>query len=215
MWSIHKDKIILIGILSLAFLLRFHNLGYAEFSGDEAVVVAKALGIVRAGSYFRKTPFLDDEVNFWTLSIIFKHHHPPMEITAHIPLLVFFGVTEFVARIPYLFSGVISVVIFYKIAKELYGTIAANLAATFATVNGYFIAFSRHVQFEGLFLLFSLLTVYYSVKFYKSNALKDSGLAAFFFGLTLLSHHFGIFMVIPLLYVIFQKRMRTLWKLKI
>ena len=45
MWSINKDKIILIGILILAFLLRFYNLGYAEFTGDEAIVVAKALGI--------------------------------------------------------------------------------------------------------------------------------------------------------------------------
>ena len=97
-----------------------------------------------------------------------------MEITAHIPILVFFGVTEFVARIPYLFSGVISVLLFYKIAEELYGTPAAHLAAILATINGYFIAFSRHVQFMGLFLLFSLLTAYYSVKYYKSNALKDS-----------------------------------------
>ena len=205
MWSINKNKMILIGILILAFLLRFHNLGYAEFTGDEAIVVAKSLGIVRAGSYFRKTPFLDKEVNFWTLNIILKHHHPPMEITAHIPLLVFFGVTEFVARIPYLFSGVISVLLFYKIAEELYGTTTAHLAATFASINGYFIAFSRHVQFMSLFLLFSLLTAYYSVKYYKSNDLKDSGLAAFFLGLTLLSHHFGIFMVIPLLYIIVKK----------
>lgn len=205
MRSFNKDKTILIGILILAFLLRFHNLGYAEFTGDEAIVVAKALGIVRAGSYFRKTPFLDDEVNFWTLSIILRHHHPPLEITAHIPILVFFGVTEFVARIPYLLSGVISVIIIFKIAEELYGTTTAHIAATLAAINGYFIAFSRHVQFMILFLLFSLFTAYYTVKYYKSNALKDSGLAAFFFGMTLLSHHFGIFMVIPLLYVLIQK----------
>ena len=205
MWSINKDKILLIGILSLAFLLRFYNLGYAEFTGDEAIVVAKALGIVRAGSYFRKTPFFDEEVNFWTLSIILRHHHPPMEIIAHIPVLAFFGVTEFVARIPYLFSGVISVIIFYKISKELFGTLSGHVAAFLAAITGYFIAFSRHAQWFGLFLLFSLLTAYYSIKFYKTNALKDSGLAAFFLSLVLLSHHFGIFMVVPQIYLIIQK----------
>lgn len=205
MRTINKDKIILIGILSLAFFLRFYNIDYSDFTGDEAIVVAKALGIVRAGSYYRRTPFLDDVVNFWTLSIILKHHHPPMEITAHIPVLVFFGVTEFVARMPYLFSGVISVLIFYKIAKELFGTMEGHIAALLSAITGYFIAFSRHVQFEGLFLLFSLFTAYYSIKFYQSNALKDSGFAAFFFSMTLLSHHFAIFFAFPLIYLLFQK----------
>ncbi len=205
MWTINKNKSILIAILILAFFLRFYNIGYSEFTGDEVLVVAKALGIVRAADY-RRTPFLDDVVNFWTLSIILRHHHPPMEITAHIPVLVFFGVTEFVARIPYLFSGVVSVLIFHKIAKELFGTMEGQIAALLAAITGYFIAFSRHVQWFGLFLLFSLLTAYYSIKFYKTNALKDSGFAALFFGLTLLSHHVGIFMAIPLIYLILQKR---------
>jgi 4-amino-4-deoxy-L-arabinose transferase-like glycosyltransferase len=205
MWSINKDKAILIGILGLAFFLRFYNIGYSEFTGDEALVMAKALGIVRAGSYYRKTPFLDEAVNFWTLSIILRHHHPLLEITAHIPFLVLFGVTEFVARIPYLLSGLISVLLFYKIAKELFGTIEGHISALLSAITGFFIAYSRYVQFFGIFLLFSLLTAYYAIKFYKTNSLKDSGFAAFFFGLTLLSHHFGIFMAIPLVYLILQR----------
>ncbi|MFX1519425.1 MAG: hypothetical protein ACFFCD_05850 [Promethearchaeota archaeon] len=48
MWTINKNKLILIAILIFAFFLRFHNISYSEFTGDEALVVAKALGAVRA-----------------------------------------------------------------------------------------------------------------------------------------------------------------------
>ncbi|MFW9973608.1 MAG: ArnT family glycosyltransferase, partial [Candidatus Odinarchaeota archaeon] len=113
--------------------------------------------------------------------------------------------TEATARLPYLFAGTITVAIFYKITKELFGTFAGHIAAALASVTGQLIAFSRHVQFFGLFLLFSLLAAYYSIKFNKSSALKDSGFAAFFFGLTLLSHHVAIFMGIPLIYLISKK----------
>ncbi len=144
---------ILLLVLSAAF--RFMHLGTAEFQGDETRAMFLASGL-SAG----------DE------GILFLHRKGPAEVLLAAPALLLLGHSnEAAARFPFAFAGTIVVLAAYALARRLWeqDDIAATLAASFASCDGFLFAFSRIVQYQSILVLL-LIAAFLSLSLLKSSA---------------------------------------------
>ncbi len=166
---INKNKLLLI-ILFVAGILRFTNLGYSDYQGDEI----KALYLPENGQSF--SSFLLDQrkgpMQFF-VTYLLKFADPTYD-------------NQFLMRLPFALAGFLSVFFFFKLLEKHFGEKIAFYASFFLATNGFFIAFSRIVQYQCFTILFAILALY---------CLSQKKI---FFGLTfwafsLLSHYDGVF----------------------
>ncbi len=159
-------KYFLISILLLAALLRFYKLGSNPPSlyWDEASLGYNAYSILKTGhdehgKFMPKTNFA-----------AFGDYKPPLYIYTAVPSIAIFGPNEFGIRFPSAFFGVLTVMLAYLIAKELFDDEnTALISSLFLAISPWHIQLSR-AAFEGnLALFFSSLGILFFIKFAKSK----------------------------------------------
>jgi len=183
----HLARIIpLLIVLLLAALFRFAYLGYSEFQGDEIKALMPA---ARA---------LQGQPN----ALFEDRKKGPGEIL--LPMMVWRmtgTLDETTARLPFAAAGLLMVLTTYLIGREMAGKHAGLMAAMLLALNGFFVAFSRIVQYQSVVIWMSALAILCAWQWRASFQARWAMLAGIFLGTGLLSHYDTILVAPVVAYV--------------
>ena len=127
----------------LTVALRAINLGYSEFQGDEGIIMVRAASAIEG----------DDET-------LFYHQKGPVEVLIPLAGWRLCGeIDELWARLPFAWIGVLGVAALAHLGSRWFGRTAGLVAGALLAINGFHIAFSRIVQYQGWVVLMSLLSL--------------------------------------------------------
>jgi hypothetical protein len=180
-----KYKAELIGLLIVltGAFFRLYFLGVSDFQHDE----------VGAQN------FIFDQQNFIGF-LLSRSIGAGQFIIAYLANLLFYGshyVTFFV-RLPFAIAGIVSVCLAYAIMRKNFNIASATVSALLFAFSGFFIAFSRLVQYQSFLILICLACVL--ILFNKFDNLSDRN--AVFMGILLglagLFHYDAATLIIPL-----------------
>lgn len=169
-------KAAVIALFLLAGVLRFVNLGYSDYQGDEI----KAL-------------YNPKEAN--SVKFFLDQRKGPAQflVTASLKELSNGYKDRLLVRLPFALAGFGSVVVFYFLIKGLFNQKIAFYSSIFIATNGFFIAFSRIVQYQSLVIFFGLLAVYLVFKYTTSLQPRYLFVGTICWGVSILSHYDGVF----------------------
>jgi 4-amino-4-deoxy-L-arabinose transferase-like glycosyltransferase len=170
---------LLVAVL-IAAGLRFVNLDYSEFQGDEAKVMVRAALALEG-----------DE------SIVFQHKKGPAQLTVVMPGWRLAGVTnEWMARLPFAWASVLGVVAMFLCGLRLGRPHAGGMAACLLAIEGYHVGFGRIVQYQSLVFALSTLGLLCLLAYYAHGrgVVAVAG-AAFFAGGSLA--HYDVILALP------------------
>ena len=151
---IQLNRILLIVVLALAFILRIWNLNNVPpgFYLDEASIGYDAFSVLQTGKDFHghSLPFFFESFGEWK---------NPIYIYATVPSVALFGLDVFATRLPAALFGFLAVFALFLVARELFNEKIALLACAFLAVSPWALQFSR-IAFEAtalsVFFLFGL-----------------------------------------------------------
>lgn len=166
-------------ILFLAFWLRFVNLGYSDFQGDEI-----------------KAFFIPDEGQTVT-QFLLDQRKGPLQFVATKFLSIFDSNYEnqFLMRFPFALSGFLTVLFFYLTFRLHFGEKVAVFASIFIAFNGLFVGLTRIVQYQGFVMVFAMLALYMWTLAVKFDKWKTWGLylGSLFWATSIMAHYDGVF----------------------
>lgn len=180
--SLSPDALSVVVLVLLAGFLRFYNLGYSDYIGDEQ----KAM-LLPEGSQA-------------TWNFLIKQRKGPMQfLVSYIPR-IFVGNfnNELAERIPFALFSVASVWLFYALVKKLTKDHIIALSSAFLfMVNGFIVGFGRIAQYQNLNIFFSLLSLYFysDFVFREDHLIRRTLLGTLFWCLSILSHWDGVFII--------------------
>ncbi|MDO8429912.1 MAG: glycosyltransferase family 39 protein, partial [bacterium] len=186
---------LLLGILVLAFLIRFWGAGNRDFFGDEGVDAFRGVGYVDyLGTSFQTQPidWYKGQVLPWWAKLSF-HDFPPMAMAIQHAFFVVFGDSLLIARLPAIVLGTLSALLIYLIVKRFFKEKMALLAAFLFSINSVMVWIFRTSILEPTLLFFILLNIYYFFRFS-----EDKSYWRFFggtLGLVALTKYTGIFLL--------------------
>ena len=155
--------VMLLVLVGLAAFYRFTFLGYSEFQGDESLVTwATARAIMGE----------DD--------ILFQHGKSPAEVVLPATYWVLDGrLNEASARFPFALAGLTAVLGGFLLGRSFWEERVGLIAAFLFAVNGYFIGFSRVVQYQSLVVLMGVRVCWHiTTDFWSSRWWLTCGLEA-------------------------------------
>lgn len=175
----NKSTILLVVILvSLAIPLRFTNLGYSDYHGDEYKAFLK----------------LDDGETAWNF-LLRQRKGPVQFIVSYIPHLFTRNfLNETAERIPFSVASTLSIIFFFLFVKNITKSkLMAFLSSLLFITNGFISGFGRIAQYQNLNLLFSFIALFFYSKIidrplFDKISRKNSLLGTFFWCLSVLSH---------------------------
>lgn len=176
---IEKINLLFLSILVPAFVLRFFNLGYSDYQGDEI----KALYIPGENEGFfnylmdqRKGP-----VQF-IITWLIKFVDPDYS-------------NQLLARFLFALAGFLAVYFMYRLVSIHFSRKTALFSALLLASNGFFVAFSRIVQYQSFVILFMILSLYMFSLALKKTSYRHKGiiLGFVFWALGILSHYDAVF----------------------
>ena len=185
-----KENIQFIIVLAVAFVLRFVNLGYSDFQGDEI----KALYLPLQGQSFfeyimdqRKGP-----VQF-IVTYILKIIDPTYN-------------NQFLVRVPFAIAGFLAVYFSFKLIETHFGKKIAFYSSLFLATNGFFVAFSRIAQYQSFVIFFCILSLYFLTLASRNDkyTIKGVYLGLIFWALSILSHYDGVFIAPFAFYLLYE-----------
>lgn len=179
----------LVVLIALSIPLRFVDLGYSDYIGDE------------------RKAFIQPDPDQNILEFFLTRRKGPMQfIVSEIPYLITRDFrNELAQRIPYASISILAVCAFFLLIRKLTkSNLTAFLASLLYLANGFIVGFGRIAQYQNLNLLFNFLSLYfYSDLLYRERRLIRSTLmGTLFFCLSILSHWDAIF-IIPLIFLFF------------
>ena len=177
-------------LLFVSGYLRFTQLGYSDFYGDETKTL-----------YFRK----DVSASNFLLN---QRKGPVQFVSSWVVEKVTGGFNEANIRFPFALAGLLSVVAVYILVRLLFGFKSALISTALFSLNGFMIAFSRTAQYQSFLILFGLLSIIFAYLFFKELVLKNRlslFLSAFFLGLAFLSHYDAVFFGLVTIFILAQK----------
>ena len=198
-----KQNILLILVALVSLVLRFHNLGYSDFQGDEI----KALYLPEEGQTF---------FNY----IMDQRKGPVQFIVTYVLKLFDPGYNyQFFLRLPFALAGFLSVIFFFKLVKMHFGEKIAFYSSLFFATNGFLIAFSRIIQYQSFVIFFMILCLYFLTLAIKEDSYKIKGiyLGLISWAISILSHYDGVFIAPFVLYllIVWFKKVEIIKNLKI
>ena len=182
-----RGQMLAVGALALvAVTLRLWNLGYSEFQGDEVKVLQKAAALIIGR----------DEA-------LFVHKKGPAEILLSTHAYAASRLTtEFAARFPFALASTLGALGIYAVGSRGQSHRAGWWAFLFVTVNGFFVAFARIVQYQSLILLFGTAGILCALRFGERGRRSDLWACALLLACGLLAHSDGAFAVAPAAWII-------------
>ena len=196
-----KNKILLIIIIVLAFLLRFWKLDtYPAFNADEAALGYNAYSLILTGK--------DEHGNSWPVHFrSFNDFKPGGYVYIILPFVKVFGLNEWSVRSPNAILGVGTVYVLYLLTFILFKDKRLSLISALSlAISPWHIHFSRggwEVNTAAFFMLFG---VYLFIKFIKNkqslplrgNNWKNLLFSFISFGISLYTYH-SARLIVPLL----------------
>lgn len=128
------------GLLTLAVggaLLRFPNLGYAEYHGDEARAALRAAAVIQGYE-----------------DVLLIHKKGPTEIL--LPTVIYSlsnHLTETTSRLPFAIAGFTALFAIWLLGWRLFTPLVGFVAAFLLMFDGYYIGFARIVQYQSVVIL--------------------------------------------------------------
>jgi 4-amino-4-deoxy-L-arabinose transferase-like glycosyltransferase len=161
--SIKNSKKILFLIIFLAIILRIVNLENWPiiFNQDEALNGYEAYSILKTGRDHRNNPWpiffegFSDKVD----------NRLPFYIYFSVPFVAIFGLNKFAIRLPAVILGVLTVLITYYLAKELFEKESIGLLSAFLLAISPWHIFLSRTGLEVISVpFFSVLTIFFFIK---------------------------------------------------
>lgn len=202
-----KNKILLI-ILLLASVLRLWDLQGIppHLRNDEAALGYNAYSILKTGrdEHGQFLPIIFQSFGDWKMGLY---------IYLTVPFIAILGLNELAVRLPSALAGIVSVLVIYGVAIELFNKKrAAYLASFLLAISPLFVPFSRGAWEVNVSFFLILAGIY----FFLASVRKSPGvlfLSAIFFGLSLLTSQgakFSTPVLIAILVLIFNKQFRKI-----
>ena len=170
-------------IVLVATLLRLPGLSYSEFQDDEVSVVWRAAEVIQGRE-----------------DALFVHDKGPAEI------LMTTGVysltdrmSEGSVRLPFAVANLTALLALFWLGWRFFGPVAGWAAAMLLAVDGYFIGFSRIVQYQSIVFLMVVLVagILYTYVQRPRTSSALAYLAALFFAAGVLAHFEAAIVVVP------------------
>lgn len=144
--------IVLTIFFSFIIFYRFDWLTLANW--DEAWYGSIARGISETGNFMKMD---------WRGKTYY--HHPPLGFILMAISIKIFGTTEFAVRFVSAFLGLCSIIILYLIGKKLFkSNLVGIVASLILGTSVWYLIRTRSGDLDSIFIFFSLLTVYFSLK---------------------------------------------------
>jgi 4-amino-4-deoxy-L-arabinose transferase-like glycosyltransferase len=153
--SKHLDlgKMAIVAIIILAFALRIYRLDHQSIWYDEGVSV-----------YLANQSLTD------LIAGVSTDNHPPLHFFALHFWLKLVGQSEFSVRFISLMSGVLSVLLLFKLGRELFNRRVGSLAAFLLSISPFHVWYSQEARMYTLATLLSLCSVYTFVLLLRKGA---------------------------------------------
>jgi 4-amino-4-deoxy-L-arabinose transferase-like glycosyltransferase len=166
--------------------LRFANLGYSEFQGDEGVIMVRAAQALEG----------DDDA-------LFLHQKGPVEILLPMSTWRLAGtIDEFWARAPVAWAGLLGVLAVAQLGRRMFGAQSGWLAGWLLAISGYHVAFGRIVQYQSVVLLATATALLALWLWNQDQHAPWLPAAAALLALGGLSHYDAIMALPPALYIL-------------
>lgn len=176
-------------ILAVAAALRFVNLGYSEFQGDESTVMILAARVLEGEP-----------------SAIFEHNKGPAELLTVAAGWRVTGISnEWMARLPFSWANVLAIVMAGLIAQRIRSTSAGLFTFMLLGIEGYVLALGRIAQYQSLVLVLSMMAVLCLLEFLRSGRSILAVVAAILLAAAGLAHYDAV-LVLPSCLVILAAR---------
>ncbi|MFC1600702.1 ArnT family glycosyltransferase [Patescibacteria group bacterium] len=198
-----KNRIALVLMIVLAFVLRFYKLGsYPALNADEAAIGYNAYSLIQTG--------MDEHSNSWPIHFeSFGDYKPGLYFYLVLPFVKFFGLNTWSVRIPGALSGVATVYLIYLLVKELFEKKSkftlftfhfsiGEIAAFMLAISPWHIHFSRGGWEVNVATLFITTGVYLFLLSRKRRSLVILQFSVIFFVLSLYTYH-AARIIVPLL----------------
>ena len=177
-------------LVATASFLRLPNLSYSEFQDDEVSVVWHSAEVIQGRG-----------------DALFVHDKGPAEILLTTAIYSQADrLNESSARLPFAVANVVALLALFWLGWRFFGPVAGWAAAMTLAVDGYFIGFSRIVQYQSLVFLMVVLVVgvlYHYVENPRSSPVF-AYLAAVFFATGVLAHYEAAIVILPAGYLVFE-----------
>ncbi len=177
------------GLLVLAIggaLLRFPNLGYAEYHGDEARAALRAAAVIQGHE-----------------DVLLIHKKGPTEIL--LPTVIYSlsnHLTETTSRLPFAIAGFVALFAIWLLGRRLFGPLAGFIAAFLLMFDGYYIGFARIVQYQSVVILMTacVVLILHRLTLRPVALTRYLTLAALLLATGLYSHYEAALAILPALY---------------
>lgn len=180
-------------LLVVSAFLRFTQLGYSDFYGDEA----KSL-------YWNKSVSAQE-------FLLNQRKGPVQFVVAWFVEQVTGGFDSQLLRLPFALAGSLAVPVLYLLLRRRFGIYVALLGTFLFSFNGFYIAFSRIVQYQSFLILFGLLGILFA-DIYLSNKKKIYvTLSGILLGLSFLSHYDAIFFLVASVVLYWKSLKKQEW----
>ena len=176
-------------LLLIAGTLRFINIGYAEFHNDEARAALRSAAVLQGSE-----------------DVLFIHKKGPTEILIPAAIYAVTGqLNETAGRLPFALANLTGLFGVWLLGWRLFGPgrvghLVGFTAALLLTFDGYFIGFSRIVQYQSVVFMTSVLTVAIFARLWRDpqKVLGHMLLAALLMVLGLFSHYEAGVVMLPI-----------------
>lgn len=162
---------------AVAVWLRFPALGTLSLYGDEDYTILAVQAILTDGF-----PHMPSGMGYWRAT--------PYSYVAAASSW-WFGLSAFSIRLPSVVFGVLTIPVFYAIAKRLTGSLPAVLATWLLVFSAWHVDVSREGRMYAMFLVFFLLSTFFVLKGFEEDRTPYKVLALFVSAVTLTLHHLG------------------------
>jgi 4-amino-4-deoxy-L-arabinose transferase-like glycosyltransferase len=187
----NEERLYAIALVAVASA-RFLNLGFLDLQAwDEALYAIRSVGILQFGGIFDQTSF--------SVGGLYSALHPPLYVWLSSVSFLIFGVTEFAIRFFSALFGGLTLMIIYKMGKELHSPKAGFIAAMLFGLNPFVSFFARQGQFDTTLVFFLSLSTLYLLRYEARGGLHHAALGGVAIGAALMTKLFVGF-GIPLTY---------------
>lgn len=206
--SKQKERIYVAALLAVG-LLRFLNLGFLDLQAwDEALYAIRAEGILRFGGFLDQTPF--------AIGGLYSSLHPPLCVWLMSLSFLFLGVTEFAARFCSALFGGLTLLVIYRLGKEIQSPKVGFIAAMLFGLNPFVTFFARQGQFDTLLVFFLSISILFYMKLEVEGQVRFAIFAGLAVGAALMTKLF-VGLGIPLTFFLWKAATagdgrKTLWR---
>lgn len=174
-----KAWLILILILLLATLLRVWGIENESYWLDEAISIRQA----------------QEKDYSATFDMVKNDVHLPLHITLLHFWVKIFGTSESSSRVLSLIFGIVGIWIFYLLTKKLYGEKTSLVSTLIFAISPIMIYYSQEARLYSLFVLLSLASIYFFLKFIDKNDYKNLIYYGLFTLLLIYTHLFAFLLL--------------------